>query len=200
MDPIVISPTIQEFRGVRYYLCGKYFRANGRSLHRDVWAFNNDWRGVPAGFDVHHRDHVISHNWSDNLEAIPAPEHASHHHKGHRRAPVAATEAARAWHGSEAGRDWHRRHYTETGERLHAKADFTCQQCGIGFTATVNGQNKFCSNGCKSKHRKASGVDDEQRTCMVCGNGFVANRYARKSCCSRKCAGALCVRSRGGKG
>lgn len=200
MDPVIVNERIQEFRGKRYYRCGSYFRANGKLLHRDVWAFNNDWRGVPDGFDVHHKDRDTSNNSNANLEAMETSLHAAMHHKGHRRVPVAAIAAAPAWHASEDGREWHKQHHQEHGAAMYRDGDFRCDWCGIEFRTRITMHNRFCSPNCKTKSRKASGVDNEERACVVCGERFVANRYSTKKTCSLRCASTLSGSVRRGQG
>src|SRR5579872_3096192 len=184
----VISPTIQEFEGLRYYLCGKYFQRNGSRLHVRVWERFNRKR-VPSGFAVHHDGHDRANNQPTNLVLLPRSEHTSHHQLGHGRGiPEAATEAAKEWHSSEAGKRWHREHYSQYSTRLHKLGDFSCIQCGNDFRTQVTGQNKFCSNNCKSQHRRESGADNEKRVCMACGKDFMVGKYSKKSCCNRQCA------------
>ena len=196
MEVNIVSATIQEFEGLRYWRCGKYFQRYGVRLHRAVWERANG-RAVPVGYDVHHDDEDRSNNQPANLKLMVKAEHMAHHNTGHGRGtPAAATEAARQWHSSDAGRDWHKQHYAEHADKLHQRVAMVCAHCGVGFDGMLNGLTKFCSNNCKTKHRKASGVDDEQRTCLVCGSGFVANRYAAKATCSRRCSAALCSRTK----
>ena len=196
----VVSQTIQSFDGVRYYLCGKYFQRDGKRLHRLVWERTHK-RKVPPGFHVHHDDEDRANNQPGNLVLKRGPEHVRDHQIGHRRGvPRAAVEAAKAWHGSDVGREWHRKHYADHADTLHQRVAMQCAHCSKVFDGVLNGLTRFCSNSCKTGARKASGVDDEQRTCLVCGMGFVANRYVKKACCSRSCSAALSVRRRSGQG
>lgn len=154
----VISPTIQEYAGKRYYRCGKYYQHKGERLHRRVW---EDLHGtVPDGFHVHHRDHDTSHNDGSNLQLLSNSAHASYHSResGHGRMTIAmATEAAREWHGSEEGRDWHRTHYEEhIRPTMEQRTEATCQECGGTFeTSLVHAHlAKFCSPKCRQRaHR-----------------------------------------------
>lgn len=63
--------------------------------------------------------------------------------------------------------------------------------CGKKFEGTANGVNRFCSNKCKSKFRRDSGIDDEYRICKVCGKKFKTNKYSKAKTCSRSCANKL---------
>ena len=197
MDPIVISGTIQEFKGVRFYLCGDYFQQNGKALHREVWAETHG--PVPEGFEVHHRDHDRSNNSLGNLELLEGTEHARLHAnnlENRRRALEqlpAARELAKEWHQSEEGRAWHKEHYSKMSDALHAREERTCEECGTLFLGLVGKpeRNRFCSNKCKTKWRYKSGVDNEERTCQVCGKAFMINKYWATKTCSRSCGRQL---------
>lgn len=196
MSVNIISETAQEFRGRRYYKCGEYFQRDGERLHRVVWEFFNG-EPVPDGFHVHHTDHDKTNNQPDNLELLAAAEHMHLHNEGHGRGiPSAATEAAKDWHKSDEGREWHRQHYENFKQNLHRDSEFVCQNCGSTFIARDNGLTRYCSNNCKSAWRKKTGVDDETRQCVECGSEFRCNKYAKKQTCSRKCHGSLSGRKR----
>lgn len=180
-------PTFQEFDGLRYYLCGKYYQRNGVRLHRVVWTTTHG-REIPSGYHVHHVDGDRANNHPDNLELKPSRQHLSDHNLGHQRGvPLSAIEAAKAWHASEAGRAWHQEHYEQTKAVLHRRAEFTCLQCGATFETVAKHTNRFCSGTCKTKYRKASGVDDVPRVCAGCGETFTVNRYARRAYCTKSC-------------
>src|ERR1035437_906524 len=109
MQPIVISRTIQEFDGIRYYLCGRYFQRKGVRLHIKVWEYHNG--PVPDGRHVHHADDDRSNNDAGNLECLTVLEHLGDRHgaeSGARGLPsiAKAGQAARAWHGTEEGKLW----------------------------------------------------------------------------------------------
>lgn len=190
----VISNTIQEFNGERFYLCGNYFQHQGKRLHRIVWEYNNG--AIPEGYDVHHKDKDRTNNQIWNLEMLPESEHCRLHGTDPDRLesqqkhiedirPLAA-----AWHGSEEGRAWHSEHGKQCWENA-PEFEYVCTQCGKTFTSKVHyspNRNKFCSNNCRSEFRRDSGVDDEERVCIECGRVFVINRYAKARCCSRSCA------------
>ena len=196
MPVTVISPTIQEFQGLRYYLCGKYFQRDGVRLHRVVWE-NEHGRPVPVGYHVHHDDEDKTNNQPDNLVLVVGGVHVSHHQTGHQRGVTeAAREAAKEWHGSPEGRAWHRRHYAGTKDALHRHQQYECENCGKRYEAEITGKNRFCSNGCKSQARLRSGVDDVDRVCVECGKVFRVNRYYKKKTCAQPCASALSIRNR----
>lgn len=151
MQVTVISETIQEFNGVRFYRCGRYFQHKGLRLHRAVWEHFNG--PVPEGHHIHHKDEDRANNQPENLECLPGRDHVGHHGKtgGHwGNGIAAATNAAKAWHKSDAGRDWHRQHYQDNcKDVLHAKQLMQCQECGGQFLGRVIA--KFCHPNCKAK-------------------------------------------------
>lgn len=151
MQVTVISDTIQEFNGVRYYSCGPYFQRKGVRLHRTVWEHFNG--PVPEGHHIHHKDENRANNQPGNLECLASSVHVSHHAKtgGYwGNGIVAATEAAKDWHKSDAGREWHRQHYeTNCKDALHAKQLMQCQMCGSEFAGLARA--KFCGPNCRAK-------------------------------------------------
>jgi hypothetical protein len=56
----------------------------------------------------------------------------------------------------------------------------------------VNNSNastsRFCSNKCKSRWRRRSGLDDVERICEYCGKAFKVNKYKPTKYCSSLCA------------
>ena len=67
--------------------------------------------------------------------------------------------------------------------------DRVCTQCGNAFRreGTIKG-GRFCSNACRSAHRRASGVDDVARVCPKCKRVFLVNRYSTQKFCALVCA------------
>lgn len=198
MTVSVISETIQEFNGVRYYLCDRYFQKDGRRLHVEVWEFYNG--PTPAGYHVHHKDEDRTNNQLSNLEALPGEEHISLHMSQPDRVQKSredikkARDAARVWHGSEDGRAWHSKHWHESLAPLREEmVDLTCPQCGKAYQVPrLWAQNsKFCSNNCKSANRRALGLDNVQRDCPACGRKFTVNKYAKTKTCGKECALAM---------
>ncbi len=154
---MVISSTIQEFNGVRYYLCGRYFQKQGKRLHRMVWTYNHG--RIPAGYDIHHRDGDPKNNDPENLECIPEREHHSDRHgkeAAERAQPFTpeARLAAAAWHASPEGRAWHAEHFERNirpvmQERIPA----VCQECGEDYLVSLAKlkQSKFCGAVCRAR-------------------------------------------------
>lgn len=192
-DPIVISSTIQEFLGRRYYRCGRYFQDAGKRLHRAVWEHH---RGqIPKGLDVHHKDEDRHNNRIGNLELMSRSKHMEHHMKSEDRRASAreaikiASKSAAEWHGSDEGRAWHKLHWEDVRDKLFRKVAATCVVCGTGYEATDNGsEQKYCSKNCKAKDRYRSGIDNEERSCAFCGQTFSVNKYYKTQTCSKSCA------------
>lgn len=156
MDPTVISPTIQEFAGTRYYLCGRYFQHRGERLHRAVYEAAHG--PVPDGFHVHHCDHDRANNQLANLELRPAFDHLSHHSAN----PTDAQRAARARNARE--------HASKGNARLSgeerataakrgwddvARHEVTCAVCGAGFSTPFPGRARYCGGTCRARARRA---------------------------------------------
>lgn len=167
----VISDTIQEFLGVRYYLCGRYFQRNGVRLHRTVW--EHVWgRPVPDGHDVHHADHDRSNNQPGNLELLESTRHLSHHSSDPENIARIksqldkAREAAANWHRSDTGRQWHSEHYDKhLRERMGQKVEKTCQQCGAQYLTVFPKaeQSRFCHPNCKARALRARRAAERKR-------------------------------------
>lgn len=188
----IISPTIQEFNGERFYLCGNYFQHQGKRLHVAVWRHYNG--EIPKGYHVHHKDKNRAHNDIDNLELVESSMHHSMHMSEREEYNKKHIEDIRVlaseWHRSEEGRAWHRKHAKEQWEHVEEK-EYVCSYCGKTFKTTnrySDNQNRFCSNNCRASFRRKSGIDNEDRVCPVCGKTFSANKYAKKLYCSYECA------------
>lgn len=179
-----------------YYTPGGSYRKRGVGrLHQEIWKAEHG--PIPAGHDVHHADHDPLNNDPSNLVLIEGEEHHEHHGSDPARVqafkdgPMLAGRAAAAvWHGSPEGIAWHREHGRRTWEGREPKT-FTCQQCGRSYESLKPSGSRFCSNACKTKARKASGVDNVKRACVVCGKAFTVDKYAKKATCSRSCGAKL---------
>ena len=89
----------------------------------------------------------------------------------------------RRWFAYKSG---HRQPAASSAQRApRMRLAITCEHCGNQFKGRVDAQ--FCSKACKAAQRRASGVDDVERTCHQCGGSFTANRYAKSRHCSRSC-------------
>ncbi len=145
---VKISETVQEFQGIRYYRCGRYFQKDGKRLHIAVWESVSG--SAPKGFHIHHVDHDSANNEIENLKAISRSEHLSHHAKGNvhwKKGIEKARKAAAIWHGSKEGREWHSRHFEKSIRPFIGKTvDKVCQWCRKPFKASWLGASraKFC--------------------------------------------------------
>lgn len=161
-------------------------------LHRDVWEHHNG--PIPDGYEIHHADEDTTNNCISNLSAKTPREHKAKHpfddeRLNFQREHLAKIRPlAKAWHSSAEGFCSH----SENALRVHANFKPTekpCGQCGKQFLPRkIGNADIFCSNSCKSAHRRASGVDDEVRKCVECGGSFTINRYKKTAACSRSCA------------
>lgn len=161
-------------------------------LHRQVWEDN--FGAIPDGWHVHHKDEDCQNNDPANLECLSPAEHRSHHGAWNGRQREYLEHLAKirpltkAWHASEEGIEWHRRHGIRTWQN-RVPLRKTCDQCGEAFDdPNRRDTNRFCSNKCKSAWRRAHGLDNEQRKCEQCGGEFTVNKYRRTRFCSRSCA------------
>jgi hypothetical protein len=89
-DPVVVSSTCQEWRGERFYLCGRYYQRKGRRLHRLVYAEAHG--PIPKGHHVHHRNEDRADNRLANLDLMEGRAHVAQHSRN----PTPAQSAARA--------------------------------------------------------------------------------------------------------
>ena len=181
-----------------------YRKGTSVSAHRYVWERANG--PIPDGYQIHHKDHDASNNTLDNLEMVETVKHASYHAKKRlaeneefrAKFHAAGIEAAKAWHKSEEGRTWHREHAKKTSKTRERDGEqMVCTWCGKTFIGVASKRKKgFCSMSCQGMARKASGVDDVQRTCEECGTEFMANKYSKTRFCNPKCAGVYSARKR----
>lgn len=187
----------QYFQGVKfcrddstgYYLNGTIHER----MHRYVW--EHYCGKIPEGFQVHHIDGDKSNNSIDNLALMTTTAHQKLHGAEEKRKDTLreilekyGRPAAIKWHKSEEGRAWHSKKQLETYKNAKPKM-FKCLNCGKKFEALPFGKHEFCSNPCKSAHRRKSGVDNETRICEICGKEFITNKYSKVRFCSKECTG-----------
>lgn len=174
-----------------YYLCSTGDSTGVRKrMHVYVWEYYNG--SVPIGYHIHHIDEDKSNNDISNLELRLKSEHLSFHAKEKAKNEYdkliqnlkeKARPKASEWHRSKDGREWHKKHYEDTKDKLHIFQKYICEQCGKEFTSTRVG-SRFCSNNCKSAWRRQSGRDDVTKVCLDCGGEYIANKYAQTKYCS----------------
>lgn len=172
-----------------------HIRRRVGALHQEVW--RDHFGPIPPGHHIHHRDEDTGNNDPGNLECLTPSEHSRWHAAARGLSPGkirhldSIRPKASGWHRSAEGRAWHRanakRIWAERTPHLRA-----CGQCGAEYESTAtHGNERFCSNACRSKWRRAAGLDDEDRTCLACGATFRANRYGKQRTCSRVCGQRL---------
>lgn len=177
-----------------------YYRPSGdlieegvEALHREIWRHHNG--EIPEGHLIHHKDGDSTNNDIDNLECLSPKEHAERHPEWGNQTDEhleRIVELAKEWHKSEKGREWHRKHWHESLAKAFDETHKECDQCGGDFIDnSVQDAGRFCSNACKAKWRRDSGVDDEERICEACLEPFSVNKYSDRRSCSRRCGGAL---------
>ena len=174
-----------------YFKCS-YAAKNPTYLHRDVWSSAHG--DIPSGHHIHHIDEDTSNNSVDNLRCLTPAEHSAQHPYDDERLERvrvnldAIRHLSKAWHASPEGIEAHRRAGAMAYDKF-VSIPKPCERCNKEFSPAANGnRDRFCSNACKSAHRRDSGVDDVQRSCVFCSKPFAANRYARTQTCGRSCA------------
>lgn len=153
----VISDTVQEFRGTRYYKCGYYFQHKGKRLHRAVWEYFNG--EIPEGYHIHHIDEDRTNNNIENLALLPGIEHSTMHARTEERrengrmAIVLAIAAAPEWHHSEEGKAWHSEQGKKTWAKHSEPHETVCTGCGATYYTRDLGHKDrhFCSQNCKAR-------------------------------------------------
>jgi hypothetical protein len=151
MDPTIISDTIQEFAGKRYYLCGRYFQRSGRRLHVAVWEAANG--PVPQGHAVHHRDHVKVNNALANLELLARSAHVAHHNRTITPAQRAARRlnARAASEGNARLTREERSMAGKAGWETRTTTTVHCTVCGCEVETWTPTRTKFCGGTCKAR-------------------------------------------------
>jgi hypothetical protein len=188
------------FNGVKYVRLpsGYYISSSKRNLERRaanglhvaIWEFYSS-KKVPKGWQVHHKDGNIENNEYSNLECLSAKEHASRH----RSKPFSlekARIAARKWHSSEEGLEWHREHAKRSWETKKLKEQ-SCLNCGDIYEYFFK-KSKYCSSFCRNKHYYETGKTSEMRICIICGNQFRTLKVRKASTCSHSCRNRLRIK------
>lgn len=187
-------PNARQASARRYYVPGIADRQRGvKRLHEEIWITHNG--PIPDGHHVHHKDHDHLNNDPGNLDCITDEAHRAHH-ADDRRGTVTEAQAAHLarirpaaaeWHSTPEGRAWHVAHGAASWSNRETR-EYLCDHCGQPYSSrSIHGQERFCSKRCNVAARRASGVDDEDRTCAQCGATFRVNRYSKSECCSRSC-------------
>lgn len=173
MEVQIISNTVQKFNGESFYLCGQYFQHKGKRLHRTVWEYHNG--EIPDGYHIHHKDADRSNNQISNLELVLAEKHLSNHmntpeRKAQSRIDIkGAIEAAREWHGTKQGAEWHSKHAKEYWENAPLNT-YVCTYCGKEYQSKVvryKGNFFCCANHKAAFHRER--LKNESKEHNICG-------------------------------
>lgn len=188
-----------------YYLSSSEINGSRMRLHRFVWEMEKG--PIPTGMHVHHIDENKDNNDMSNLTLLTPKQHEMLHGKERMQPNTQKTinfqkkgiKSAKAWHKTAEGHEWHKKHFEETKESLYKKVILACQECGKQYETINHGENRFCSNKCKSKWRRDNHLDDVERTCTICGKKFNANKYTSKKTCSRECSLKSRSKTRWGK-
>lgn len=191
-----------------YY--GGYISKGGRKirLHRYIWEKYNGV--IPRGYHIHHIDKNKFNNNIENLALLSPTEHEKLHEtlrteneilKRRKNLEKYVRPKAREWHGSDDGREWHKKHGVNVAEKLRSiRIEKVCKCCGKQFFDNGFNRADFCGNNCKSRWRRKTGVDNEKRICECCGKQFSANRYNKTKTCSLHCCMVLRHKIRKSKG
>ena len=150
----VISPTVQEFNGERYYLCGRYFQNGKHRLHRMVWKYH--YGEIPKGLLIDHIDRNRANNQIENLRLTTYKvncRNVSDEVKQKRKEHMDnIRELTKEWHASKEGREWHKKVGIESWANPKA-TERECRHCHKKFYSRANGKSYYCCNNCKQRAR-----------------------------------------------
>lgn len=187
---------IQYFNGKSFKLQSgeRYFNSGAKKMHVYVWEYYNG--KVEKGYHIHHVDTNTWNNDIKNLEKKLASTHQSEHSKKRckedkewfRKFREGSLKAASAWKKTDEGRASMAKRAKNSWKNRTGYGAGNCECCGREYVK-INYNSRFCSNACKTKYRKASGVDNETRTCGICGSIFITDRYSKAKLCSQRCVG-----------
>lgn len=178
-----------------YWISSNYTITEPRiRAHRWVWECIHG--KIPKGYHIHHKDENKSNNNIENLELIEQARHLSihaskpEHKKRSKELCDKIRPLTKKWHASEEGKKWHRLHAIRSNFGKGPLHNYNCLLCGKEYQSrlTAKGRTKFCSNNCKTKWRKKSGIDNIEFACEKCKKICVKNKYSQKKFCSQKCS------------
>lgn len=183
----------------RYYSPNGTHRAKGiGAYHQELW--KSHYGPIPEGYEIHHRDGNPLNNDISNLECVTPKAHRQLHVEAgtFNSAAVKANLSrirplASAWHRSEAGREWHRKH-AAVSIAIIPKVELCCSECGVKFisrpvaSARPDGA-RFCSQACTARTRRREKRQAVAKTCQQCGKEFLG--FPRVKTCSRECGAQM---------
>lgn len=185
----------QFYYGKKFYLdkkTGYWISSNTPHIraHVYVWEYHNGPR--PPKTHIHHIDKDKSNNNIENLQVVSTSDHIRLHMTPERRAKSAKhmdkiRHLTKKWHASPEGREWHKKNGIKGWLALKER-EKKCILCSKAFKTKLSRQI-FCSNNCKSYHRRMSRVDDIEKICPVCNKTYIVNKYSLSKTCGRKCGG-----------
>jgi len=62
-----------------------------------------------------------------------------------------------------------------------------CKICNKKTIQKTKKTKNICSNGCKSKARVLSGIDNVLKNCLICDKEYLINKYSKTQTCSGSC-------------
>jgi len=189
----------RTFNGVLYYRppSRPYFYPKhkyGPMLHQAVWSENHG--AIPKGHCIHHIDGNPGNNDLANLVAMSNGEHNTLHHLGVSTAAKRAhlervRPLAAEWHGSEQGREWHKKHAEAMWKTQARKPVGNCESCGKQIMS-YHANARFCSKRCSRHALDREGRYTEMAQCPICGRFFLQEKYRhRPETCGRLCGMGL---------
>ena len=177
-----------------YWISTDYSKQRPR-VRAHQWVWINHYSIIPKGYHIHHRNDDKSDNRIENLELIERSRHLKHHMNLPQRKATSKKMAdtyrhlTKEWHSSKEGHEWHKAHGLMSWVN-RKPIKIICKIC-FKETETKTYHQEFCSNSCKSKWRRQSGLDNIEKTCMCCSKSFIANKYAKNKTCSKTCGGKI---------
>ncbi len=180
-----------------------YYQATVKSRERKNWlhqyVYEKEIGPISEGMEVHHVNGDKDDNSIGNLEILNSIDHHLKH------GPYRYTDPERyqrqlehlnrirpdhVWPTDPVKYEEHRQALTRAMQAMKP-VEMICERCGASFMAKPCGVHHFCSNACKSAHRRAIGADNVDRICAVCGADFTVNKYRKTITCSRSCANVI---------
>lgn len=192
-----------EYKGEKFWLqsTGRYYQSGDKTkaerlLHRRIWI--EHFGEIPLGYAVHHIDGNWRNNDLSNLEIMPAAEHMRRHMHDRWQDPrysqkmrnnlAKAIEAAKEWHSSPEGIEWHKRNGKAAWiGRKRVASSVLCQVCSAEIVTFFPTRTRFCSRNCDRANSYRVNFTSE-RQCACCGAKFMANKYRKTAYCSRACS------------
>ncbi len=185
----------QEHYNRKFYLdkrTGYWISTDYPRIRAHVWVWQYHHGKPPKNFHIHHINGNKSNNDISNLRLLSPKDHVQEHltderrKKSRERMPL-LQELAKVWHKSPEGHAWHKEHGKNFGN--FEPRELSCLVCASNFLTKKLSTTKFCSNACKSAHRRNSGIDNVKFVCKECNCEFYRNKYApKRTFCSKKCS------------